>query len=654
MIVSFLYIILALVSLSFLIFIHELGHYLMARRVGMRVETFSIGFGKPIYSWMRDGVKWQIGWLFFGGYVKIAGQEADEDKDPYEIPDGFFGKSPWARIKVAFAGPFMNLVLALVLFFALWAMGGRVKNFSEFTPKIGWVDPNSDLYAQGIRPGDEIISYGDHAYQSFKDHIFSPMTASDDTMLIEVNKVDYQAGTKTAKEVEVKVYPHPAVVENGIKTVGVTQSASYIIYDKIPGLQDNPLPEGSPMLDSGIQLGDRVVWIDGHIVYSLKQLNHILNDDRVLLTISRDGKEVLRRVPRVQVLELRLDPEYREELTDWQYEAQLEMVKLRELFTIPYNLDDKNVVESQVAFIDHDGEEEAFPKVSYSGIEAPLQPGDKIIAINNKPIASPYQLIDKLQNRQVNIIVERGDDFSELVSWNSADTQFDEEVNWVNLDKMTNSIGTGQAVNSLGSLVLLETIIPKRRADFLLSPEAQNLRDTDVLAKRKMIEQIDDPDKRAYALNLLENQENQLILGIPVQDRRVKYNPTPTEMFGNVIQEIGRTLTALVTGTLNPKWMSGPVGIIHMVHDNSLVSIKESLFWMGLISLNLGILNLLPIPVLDGGTIVFSLYEMITRRRIHPKTMEKMIIPFALLLIGFFIFLTYNDIMRIVSKFWGG
>ena len=72
MFVSFLYVILAILGISFLIFIHELGHYLMARRVGMRVETFSMGFGRPIFSWEYDGVKSQSGSLFLGGYVKIA------------------------------------------------------------------------------------------------------------------------------------------------------------------------------------------------------------------------------------------------------------------------------------------------------------------------------------------------------------------------------------------------------------------------------------------------------------------------------------------------------------------------------------------------------------------------------------------------------
>src|SRR5271154_6587894 len=100
MIISILYVVMSILGLSFLIFIHELGHYWMARRTGMRVETFSIGFGRPITSWMRDGVKWQIGWLLFGGYVKIAGMDTSDQRDLYEVKDGFFGKRPLDRIKV--------------------------------------------------------------------------------------------------------------------------------------------------------------------------------------------------------------------------------------------------------------------------------------------------------------------------------------------------------------------------------------------------------------------------------------------------------------------------------------------------------------------------------------------------------------------------
>jgi len=96
---SILNVILALLGLSFLVFINELGHYLVGKWVGMRIEVFSIGFGKPLVSWKRGEVQWQIGILPFGGFVKFAGM------DDAKVEGGFFSKTPWQRIKVAFANP---------------------------------------------------------------------------------------------------------------------------------------------------------------------------------------------------------------------------------------------------------------------------------------------------------------------------------------------------------------------------------------------------------------------------------------------------------------------------------------------------------------------------------------------------------------------
>src|SRR5579883_729580 len=125
-----LYIFLALLGLGFLIFIHELGHYFVAKKVGMKVEAFSIGFGKPLYVWERNGVKWQFCVLPFGGYVRIAGMEKKGALEPHQIPEGFYGKKPKERIKVALAGPLVNLVFALFMFTLIWAFGGRTKPFS--------------------------------------------------------------------------------------------------------------------------------------------------------------------------------------------------------------------------------------------------------------------------------------------------------------------------------------------------------------------------------------------------------------------------------------------------------------------------------------------------------------------------------------------
>ena len=82
MIYSILYAALAVFALGFLVFVHELGHYFVARREKMRVEAFSIGFGRPILAWKNKGVHWQIGWIPFGGYVKIAGMDSKDSFSP--------------------------------------------------------------------------------------------------------------------------------------------------------------------------------------------------------------------------------------------------------------------------------------------------------------------------------------------------------------------------------------------------------------------------------------------------------------------------------------------------------------------------------------------------------------------------------------------
>lgn len=649
MLVSFLYIFFAIMGLSFLIFIHELGHYFMARHVGMRVETFAIGFGKPIIAWERNGVKWQIGWLLFGGYVKIAGMDLDKDKSPYEVADGFFAKPPLDRIKVAMMGPLTNLAFALLAFSLLWVSGGRDKNFSDFTKKIGWVDPDSELYLDGLRPGDEITAYNGIPFNGAKDHLYAPMTGTDQIQ-VQGFRLNYLDREKKPFEYTVKVYQHPTALEKGIMTSGITQSANYIIYNRFPDGRENPLPEGSPLIDSGIQYGDRIFWVDGELIFSVQQLNHLLSGNHALLTVERDHEILLVRVPRVPVKELRPDAQFKEELVDWQFEAGLQGDKVQNLYAIPYNLNNQSVVENQLRFIDKEKEEEAFPAHVYSSIESPLKVGDKIIAVNGIPVKYSYELLKELQTYRVNVIVQRDSKVGQHVSWTDADADFNQEVHGDDLEKIMRNLGTAYQVTEAGDLHLLKPITPKTRYEFALSPEKQALVAKELAEQKRVIDSIEDTERKNHALQLWDKQEKRLLLGLPgIQDRQVVYNPGPIELFDNVAQEISRTLSALVSGALNPKWMAGPIGIVQMVHDSSMSSFKEALYWLGAISLNLGILNLLPIPVLDGGTVLMCLLEMVTRRRLHPKTMEKLIIPFSVLLIGFFIFLTYNDLIRLFS-----
>lgn len=258
---TILYFILAAAALGLLVFFHELGHYFVARKTGMIVEVFSIGFGKPLFKWRWNNVDWQLCWLPFGGYVKIAGMEfGKKDKytynEPYEIPDGFFSKSPYKRILVACAGPVANFILAFLLFTIIWVVGGREKPFTDFTHIVGWVEPQSKLFALGLRPGDIITEYNGKSYTSSKDLLYAAMLSGQEINL-EGFHINYKTGEKKPFSYMIDTYSASSSLD-GIRTTGMTTGARYLIYDKVNG-SENPLPEGSPLLGSGIDYQDRLI-----------------------------------------------------------------------------------------------------------------------------------------------------------------------------------------------------------------------------------------------------------------------------------------------------------------------------------------------------------------------------------------------------------
>ena len=118
--------------LSVLIFVHELGHFLVAKACGVRVLKFSLGFGSPIgigrfrLRWERSGTEYVVAWIPLGGFVKMLGENPDELDDPELAahPDETLGSKPtWQKLAIVFAGPAMNLLLPVVIFMGLLAVG---------------------------------------------------------------------------------------------------------------------------------------------------------------------------------------------------------------------------------------------------------------------------------------------------------------------------------------------------------------------------------------------------------------------------------------------------------------------------------------------------------------------------------------------------
>jgi len=628
---------LAFLGLGFLVFIHELGHFFMARRVGMKVEAFGIGFGKPIYSWEYKGVKWNLCWLPFGGYVRIAGMEKDGGKDPYKIADGFFGKKPKERIKVALAGPLVNILFSFVAFFLIWATGGREKPFSEYTHFIGWVDPSSKLHEEGIDPGDEIQSInGDH-FSSYKDLLYAVALGSKSIQL-SGEKIDYFSSKR-------EPFKFSLDSRNGLESFELNSflPARYLIYRG----ENTYLP-------LGLQKNDRILWVDGKFVFSLPQMSDILNQSRALLTVKRGNLTFLTRIPRLKISDLRLDESFKGELDDWQHEAELGK-KTADLFFIPYQISQGCTVEEIIPYLDESAEETVFTSSSKESSEIALEKGDQILAVWGKKISSSVELMQSLQIKEALIIVQREKPAEPPLLWNLADKEFLDSFSPTDLQRLTNRIGVDNAPFSVGNLALLPPVSPKPLSELSLPQETREKFLKAISAQKREIEKISNARERERALSEFEKNQQKVMLGIPLQnlyDRIVIYNPSPFTLFGDVFEEITHTLVALFSGSLSPKNLAGPVGIVQVIQQGWSEGVKEALFWMGLISLNLAILNLLPIPVLDGGHVCFSLVEAVTKRPINLKLMERLTIPFVILLIVLFIYFTFQDLSRIFYHFF--
>lgn len=638
-----IYILFAIIGLGLLVFIHELGHYWLARRAGMKIEVFSIGFGRPLISWMFQGVKWQICFLPFGGYVKIAGMQKEGNVEPCDIPDGFYSKSPGKRIQVALAGPLVNILFALLAFSLLWSLGGREKTFKEYTRRIGWVEPASPLYQQGVRPGDVIEKYDGRPFHGVKDLLVASVMDSE-TMQIEGYKVDYEAGgTHPFRYTLTQEKP----LDGGrveMRSIGISDPASYLIYGQTSFL------EGSPVASSGIQPGDRLIWADGEVLFSLKQLSHVVNESSAFLTVRRGETVFQTKVPRVHLDDLKMSSYERAEIDDWQHEVGIKG-RLQDLAFIPYNLSPTCEIESRLSFIDEQEQIKVFQQCQRCAYFNPLQEGDVILAVDGHPVKTAYDLLLRLQKREVLLIVERNPQSVQKVLWTKADQEFD-DFRLNDLHYIVSNIGVDASLSSAGNLHLLRPVEPLSYRDLPFKEEHKSAVLAELARQKKALEEIKNSQVRNEALRQFEQQQNRLALGIALQDRVVVYNPNPFDQFFDVIQDTGLTLSSLFSGKLSPKFMSGPVGIVQVVHHSWTVGATEALYWMAVISLSLGLLNLLPLPVLDGGHIVFSLIEWITKRPIKAKTMERMMIPFVGLLVAFFVYITYQDLARLLGKFF--
>lgn len=152
--------------LGLLVFVHEFGHFLVAKLSGIRVETFSLGFPPKMIGFLRGGTEYCISWIPLGGYVKMAGEKPDATEIS-GAPDEFMSKPVWVRALVVFVGPAMNYVLAAIIFFLVYYHQGEPV-YDDSKATIGVVLPDSPADKAGMKPKDVMIAIDDSPIDSFQ------------------------------------------------------------------------------------------------------------------------------------------------------------------------------------------------------------------------------------------------------------------------------------------------------------------------------------------------------------------------------------------------------------------------------------------------------------------------------------------------------
>jgi regulator of sigma E protease len=357
----------------------------------------------------------------------------------------------------------------------------------------------------------------------------------------------------------------------------------------------------------------------------------------------RGAKKSIAKIPLYQLDDYRLTEKQKGELLDWKFAAG-DKVDFNSVWFLPYNITPDGVVEGDLELIDH--KQERMYEVRSGPIGNLLLPGDELLSINGMPTDSGKEVFSECQAHRSLLIVSRTPELESTPLWSDSDKEFEKAFTDPALLETIQSIGEGETFTKNG-YHLIEPIVPIPQLAFEMDLEDKVKLTEEYTQIQNEIEKMPSGDRKKASLKWLEKWKTERVLGVHLNDRTTIYNPYPQFLFNDVLSETWRTLRALVQGSLHPKWMSGPVGIVRVMHYGWSIGFKEALFWMAVISLNLGILNLLPIPVLDGGHICFSLWEMMTKKPLKSRTMELLIIPFVVVLIGFFIFATYNDIARL-------
>ena len=269
--------------LGVLIFVHELGHFLAARRLGVRVLTFSLGFGPKLFNVKRGDTEYCVSLIPLGGYVKMAGENVEDPRAGK--PDEFLSKTKWERFQILIAGPVMNILLAFVVTTVVLLQGAEVPAFEEETPVLGGVIAGSPAAKAGLQRGDTILTAAGEKVATW-------------------NALNMAIGIRPEKDVTLTLERAGQPVTVNLQTTSETkfQFGSIGVLPDINPIIRSAIP-GDPADKAGLKAGDAVLAVDGERVILSSDLVKATSKNagnRITITVRRDGQEL--QIPVTPVL----------------------------------------------------------------------------------------------------------------------------------------------------------------------------------------------------------------------------------------------------------------------------------------------------------------------------------------------------------------
>ena len=519
--------------LGIVVIVHEFGHFIVARLCGVRVDVFSIGFGKPLFKKKHGDTEYRISLVPLGGYVKMLGETTAEENDVEEkdLPFAFSSKKWWQKVLIVSAGPVFNIVFAfLVLMVVACFMFDAPSSVLEF------VSPDGAAYAAGISDGDRItkINGDDIAVWDDIPSILAPMSESGECgqISVEVEK----ALTKEIKTYTVQLHAGSYTDPFGdnvnrceLGVVRFPREAKIFLLKDFPGLEN----------------GDVVLSVDGEKVSRYYELAERIKKPFRKMVVQRDKKEFVVDFP--------------EEMPE-----QLE---------IAYG----GLVVASV--------EEG----SYSE-KVGVKKGDFITAVNGTEVVAPFQFYSIMGR------LKEGDLVKLMLIRDAAPLDIDFTASF---DEKENDM-TGMRDKRMNW-----------GASFAYDPDI--------------------PEIYSRRNNLLT---------FPVRYAAKELADAITMTF--------KGLGYMVSGKVSTKGLGGPIMIFDISKRAADAGFRYFLAIMAIISINLGLINLFPIPVLDGGYIVIYTLEGVLRRQIPAKVKERALMVGLFLLVALMVFAIFNDFTRYI------